>query len=147
VRFGELAERWNALEKPPYVLTGISATPEPGALDAFTYRFDSGAVLAGAYNPSDGYIYALMVRASVRHEATASLYVHLCYLLYPGTQDCFDAYVDKSGIFGRGIEELAGSQHDSNWVFDENEWRIEIADDVQTMRILGPTEASRQPAP
>ncbi len=147
VRFGELAERWNALEKPPYVLTGISATPEPGALDAFTYRFDGGAVLAGAYNPSDGYIYALMVRASVLHEATASLYVHLCYLLYPGTQDCFDAYVDQSGIFGRGIEELAGSQHDSNWIFDDNEWRIEIADDVQTMRILGPTEASRQAAP
>ena len=139
VRFGELPERWNALDKPPYLLKGISATPEPGPLDAFTYRFDGGAVLAGAYNPSDDYIYALMVRAGVRHEASATMYVHLCYLLYPGTQECFDAYVEESGIFGKKAEGLEGSDHYSSWVLDGNEWRLEIANDIQTMRVLGPS--------
>ncbi|MGH8915939.1 MAG: SHOCT domain-containing protein [Acidimicrobiia bacterium] len=141
VRFADLEEGWNALDEPPYILKGISTTPEAGPLDSFIYRFDGGAVLAGAYNPSDDYIYALMGRAGVSHEASSSMYVHLCYLLYPGTQDCFDAYVDESGVFGKTAAELANADHSSSWLYDSNEWRLEIANGIETLRVLGPQEA------
>jgi len=140
VRFEDLEEGWNALDDPPFILRGISTTPEGGPLDSFLYRFDGGAVLAGAYDPGDGFVYALMARAGLGHEAASSMYVHLCYLLYPGTQECFDAYVDESGVFGRTVEELSASDHRASWSFEGNEWRVEIADDVQTIRVLGPVE-------
>jgi hypothetical protein len=143
VRFAELPDRWNALDKPPYVLKGISTTPEPGPFDSFTYRFDGGSVLAGAYNPSDDFVYALMVRAGVQHEASATMYVHLCYLLYPGTQKCFDSYVEESGVFGKDREDLIGSEHFSSWQFDGNEWRLEIVDNIQTMRVLSPRQTAQ----
>jgi hypothetical protein len=140
IRFEELAERWNALEEPPYLLKGISTTPEAGPLDSFTYRFDGGAVLAGAYNPSDQFIYALMAKAGLRHELATGMYVHLCYLLYPGTHECFDAYVEESGVFGKTADELSDGDHNALWLFEGNEWRLDIADGVQTMRVLGPQE-------
>ncbi|HEX5696955.1 MAG TPA: SHOCT domain-containing protein [Acidimicrobiia bacterium] len=140
IRFEELSERWNALEEPPYLLKGISTTPEAGPLDSFTYRFDGGAVLAGAYNPSDQYIYALMAKASLQHELATGMYVHLCHLLYPGTHECFDAYVEESGVFGKTADELADGEHNALWLFEGNEWRLDIADGVQTMRVLGPQD-------
>ena len=143
VRFSELADRWNALDKPPYLLKGMSTTPEPGQFDSFSYRFDEGSVLAGAYSPTDDFVYALMVRAGVQHEASATMYVHLCYLLYPGTQECFDSYVEESGIFGKDREDLIGSDHFSSWQFDGNEWRLEIVDNVQTMRVLTPRHTAQ----
>lgn len=143
VRFAELPDRWNALDKPPYLLKGISTTPEPGPFDSFTYRFDGGSVLAGAYNPSDDFVYALMVRAGVQHEASQTMYVHLCYLLYPGTQECFDSYVKESGIFGKDREDLIGSDHFSSWQFDGNEWLLEIVDNIQTMRVLSPRQTAQ----
>jgi hypothetical protein len=140
IRFEELAERWNALEEPPYLLKGISTTPEAGPLDSFTYRFDGGAVLAGAYNPSDQYIYALMAKAGLRHELATGMYVHFCYLLYPGTHECFDTYVEESGVFGKTADELSDGDHNALWLFEGNEWRLDIADGVQTMRVLGPQD-------
>lgn len=139
-RFADLQEGWNALDEPPYILKGINTTPEAGPLDSFLYRFDGGAVLAGAYNPSDDYIYALMGKAGLRHEASSSMYLHLCYLLYPGAQECFDAYVEESGVFGRTTDELSGADHFASWTFDGNEWRLEIADEILTLRVLGPQE-------
>jgi len=141
VRLPDLQEGWNALDEPPYILKGISTTPEAGPLDSFIYRFDGGAVLAGAYNPSDDYIYAPMGKAGVRHEASSSMYLHLCYLLYPGTQECFDAYVEESGVFGKTTDELAEADHFASWVFGGNEWRLEVADDIQTLRVLGLQQA------
>lgn len=141
VRFADIQQGWNAIDDPPYVLKGISTTPEAGPLDSFIYRFDGGAVLAGAYNPSDGYVYALMAKSGIFHDSVSTMYVHLCYLLYPGTQECFDAYVEESGVFGRPVEDLEGIDHHSSWRFDGNEWRLDIVDDVQTIRVLGPQEA------
>ncbi|MDP9143887.1 MAG: SHOCT domain-containing protein [Actinomycetota bacterium] len=141
VRFADIQEGWNELDEPPFILRGISTTPEAGPLDSFIYRFDGGALLAGAYNPSDDYIYALMGKAGLRHEASSSMYLHLCYLLYPGTQECFDAYVEESGVFGMTVDDLSGADHYASWMFDGNEWRLEIADDIQTLRVLGPQES------
>jgi hypothetical protein len=140
IRFGDLAEGWNDLPDPPHILRGISTNPEPGPLDSFIYTFDSGAILAGAYNPTDQFVYALMAKVNLADADLSNFYVHLCYLLYPGTQECFDAYVDASGVFGKTVEELAETDHSASYVYDGNEWRVEILDDVLTLRVLGPQQ-------
>jgi hypothetical protein len=140
IEFENLEEGWNALPDPPFILQGVSITPEAGVLDSFMYRFDSASLLAGAYNPDDGYIYALMTKTGVGHDARSNMYVHLCYLLYPGTQDCFDTYIAESGIYGRPAEEVVEEDHSSSWSFDGNAWRVDIAGDIETIRVLGPQQ-------
>jgi hypothetical protein len=140
IEFADLQKAWNALPDPPYILKGISITPEAGVLDSFMYRFDEAALLAGAYNPDDGYIYALMAKVGIRHEAMSNMYVHLCYLLYPGTQECFDTYIEESGVYGKTPDELSEADHLSSWYYDGNEWRVEITDDIETIRVLGPQQ-------
>ena len=140
IEFADLKEGWNAVPDPPLIVTGITTSPEVGPLDSFLYRFDDAAVLAGAYNPADGHVYALMAKVGIGHEARANMFVHLCYLLYPGTQDCFDTYMDESGVYGKTTEELSAGDQLSNWEFRGNEWRVEVVDDVETIRVLGPVE-------
>jgi hypothetical protein len=140
VEFVDLSEGWNALPDSPFIVKGISTTPEVGALDSFVYRFDEAALLAGAYNPSDGFIYALMSKVGIRHESRSNVFLHLCYLLYPGTQDCFDTYIEESGVYGKTAEELSAADLYSSWVFQGNEWRVEVVDDIETIRVLGPPQ-------
>jgi hypothetical protein len=139
LRFDDLTTGWNGLPDPPHVLRGIRTNPEPGPLDSFIYTFDSGAILAGAYNPADEFVYALMVKANFADPDISNYYVHLCYLLYPGTQDCFDAYVEESGVFGKSPDDWDDG-HVASYVFDGNEWRVEIVGDVLTLRVLGPRQ-------
>jgi hypothetical protein len=140
VEFTDLQEGWNAVPDPPMIVKGVTTAPEAGALDSFLYRFDDAALLAGAYNPSDGFIYALMAKTGVRHEARSNMFVHLCYLLYPGTQDCFDKYVEESGVYGKTPDELSAMEHHSSWVYLGNEWRVDVVDEVETIRVLGPVQ-------
>ena len=83
-------------------------SPETGPLDSFLHNFDGSAVLAGAYDPSDGSVYALMAKTGLHNEAVSSLYVHLCYLLHPGSQECLDTFVEESGMFGQAHADLGG---------------------------------------
>ncbi len=140
VRFGDMTEGWNALPDPPHVLRGFSTNPEPGPLDSFIHTFDSGAILAGAYNPADQYVYALMSKVNLADPDLPNFYVHLCYLLYPGTNECFEAYVEESNVFGKTPDELASADHSASYRFDGNEWRIEVTGDVLTLRVLGPQQ-------
>jgi hypothetical protein len=140
IEFTDLKEGWNAIPDPPLIVKGVTTSPEVGALDSFLYRFDGAAILAGAYDPSDGYVYALMAKAGIRHEARSNMFVHLCYLLYPGTQDCFDTFIEESGVYGKTAEELAESDQFSSWEFKGNEWRVEVVDDIETIRVLGPVQ-------
>jgi hypothetical protein len=140
IEFADLQEGWNALPDPPFILKGISVTPEAGVLDSFMYRFDDAALLAGAYNPDDGYVYALMAKIGIGHEAMSNMYVHLCYLLYPGTQECFDSFIEESGVYGKTPDELSEADSQSSWIFDGNEWRVEVVNDIQTIRVLGPQQ-------
>ncbi len=140
IEFGDLIQGWNGVPDPPHILKGISTNPEPGPLDSFLYTFDTGAVLAGAYNPTDGYVYALMAKVNLGDPSFSNFYVHLCYLLYPGTHECFDAYMADSGLYGKTADELSGSGHNSSYQFDGNEWRIEINREVLTLRVLGPRQ-------
>ncbi|MGA7098321.1 MAG: hypothetical protein WB245_12225 [Acidimicrobiia bacterium] len=138
VSFRDLTDRWNALDAPPMILTGISITPESGPLDSFVHRFDNNALVAGAYNPDDGYVYALMVRANLGHPAISNMYTHLCYLLYPGTQDCFNTFIDESHLFGKDLGDMADVTQDSDWTFEGNEWHLTLDKNVETIRVIAP---------
>ena len=140
VEFSGLKEGWNAVPDPPLIVTGITTSPEVGPLDSFLYRFDGAALLAGAYDPADGYVYALMAKVGIRHEALSNMFVHVCYLLYPGSQDCFDQFMEKSGVYGKTPEELSEGDFSTSWTYEGNEWRVEVVDDIETIRVLGPVQ-------
>ena len=137
IAFADLAERWNEVDHPPQVSRGISVSPEPGPLDSFLHRFDSSAILAGAYDRSDGFVYALMVRASLHDPDISNLYVHLCYLLHPGSQGCLDTFIEEMGMFGRAHADLMGSNFETAWQFEGHEWDVVLAGDIETIRVQG----------
>lgn len=134
-----LGEGWNQVEHPPHISGGITTSPEPGPLDSFLYRFNESAFLAGAYDPSNGHVSALMVSASLHYEDVPNLYVHLCYLLHPGSQECLEVFVEEAGLFGKTAADLLGTEQTASWEFEGHRWRFEIADDVETIRLQAPS--------
>jgi hypothetical protein len=120
---------------PPSINGGITTSPEPGPLDSFLYRFESGAVLAGAYDPADGSVHAIMARASLHDEAAGNLFIHLCHLLQPGIQACLDDYVEMTGTFGNPHSDLIGTDSTWSWELDDVSWELMIVDDVETIRV------------
>jgi hypothetical protein len=135
VTLDQLVEAWNAVEHPPTISGGITTSPEPGPLDSFLHRFNDSAFLAGAYDPSTGHISALMASASLHYEAVSNVYVHLCYLLHPGSQPCLEVFIEETGLFGKSPADLIGTEQVAAWEFEDRMWRVEIADDVETIRI------------
>ena len=135
-RLGELGDMWNALEQPPRVNRGFSRSSEPGPLDGFVIRFDQGASLAGAYDPSDDFVYALSASSRLDHEAATTMYLHLCFLLHPYSQECIDAYWDE-GLDGATAADFLGSRHKSEWQIGSQTWRLAIVGNVQEIKVLG----------
>lgn len=131
----QLGEGWNQVDHPPLVSGGITTSPEPGPLDSFLHRFNDSALLAGAYDPSNGHVSAVMVSASLHYEDVPNLYVHLCYLLHPGSQECLEVFVEEAGLFGKTAADLLGTEQTSAWAFEGHQWRFTIADDVETIRV------------
>jgi len=131
----DLADGWNAVPDPPLINGGVMTSPEAGPLDSFLHNFDGSAVLAGAYDPSDGSVYALMARSGLHDESVSSMYVHLCYLLHPGAQECLEAFVEETGTFGRSHADFAGTEHTAEWEFEGQQWQVGIAGDVETIRV------------
>jgi hypothetical protein len=131
----DVSTRWNEVGDPPTINGGIVTSPEPGPLDSFLYRFESGAVLAGAYDPSDGSVHALMARASLHDDAAGNLFIHLCHLLQPGAQVCLDSYVEKTGTFGLTHSELVGTDSNLTWQLGDQTWKLAIEADVETIRV------------
>jgi hypothetical protein len=130
-----LADGWNAVPEPPLITGGVMTSPEAGPLDSFLHNFDGSAVLAGAYDPSDGSVYALMAKTGLLNESVSSLYVHLCYLLHPGSQRCLDTFVEETGMFGRTHADFTGTEHAADWEFEGHQWQMGIAGDVETIRV------------
>ena len=133
----QLSEGWNQVEHPPRISGGTTTSPEPGPLDSFLHRFNDSAFLAGAFDPSNGYVYALMVRSNLHYESVSNLYVHLCYLLHPGSQPCLDAFIEETGRFGKTTADLIGTEHEAVWEFQGQGWELGIANDIETIRVEG----------
>ena len=137
----QLTEGWNEVEHPPRIAGGITTSPEPGPLDSFLYRFNDSAFLAGAYDPSNGHVSALMVSASLHYVAVPNLYVHVCYLIHPGSQECLEAFVEETGLFGKTATDLLETEQTAAWEFEGHQWRFEIAADVETIRVQAASTA------
>jgi hypothetical protein len=141
ITLDQLVEAWNAVEHPPTISGGITTSPEPGRLDSFLYRFNDSAMLAGAHDPADGHVYALMIRANLHYESVSNLYVHLCYLLHPGSQACLDTFIEETGMFGRTTADLIGTERSAAWAFEGHDWQFDIAADAETIRVQGYPES------
>lgn len=137
VLLADISTGWNEVGDPPTINGGIMTSPEAGPLDSFLYRFGSGAVLAGAYDPTDGSVHALMARASLHDQAAANLFIHLCHLLQPGAPACLDTFIIMTGTFGKPHSELAGTNSAVAWDLDGLSWEFLIDDDVETIRVTG----------
>ena len=134
-RLDDLADGWNDVADPPLITGGVTTAPEPGRLDSFVYRFDRGSFVAGAYDPSDGSVYALMTQSEIDDPSVSNLCVHLCYLLHPGSQGCLDTFIEETGMFGKVPADFAGAEHSAKWDFEEHGWQLDIVDDAETIRV------------
>lgn len=127
---------WNELDQGPRIRRGLVRTPERGQFDGFVYQFDDDASLAGAYDPDDEYVYALVASVRLRHESAQDYYLHLCYVVHPFSQECIDAYLEE-GLGGESLNSYKDVQHSAEWLLDGVTWRLDIAGNVQQLRALG----------
>lgn len=135
LQWGELPEKWNSLGEPPTVTGGLVRETASGPYDTFRYRFDGAAVLAGAFDREDGTVHVLMGSVGLFHETAPNFYLHLCFMLHPYSQECIDAYFEN-GLAGKQLAEYAGLDHQAQWELGDQLWKLEIAGDVQTVRVL-----------
>lgn len=135
IHWGEVSNRWNGLGHPPTMTSGLTRETESGPYDTFRYRFDDAAVLAGAFDREDGSVHALMASVGLFHGAAPNFYLHLCFMLHPYSQECIDAYLEE-GLASRQLSEYAGVDHQAQWELGDQLWKLEIAEDVQTIRVL-----------
>ena len=131
----DLTSGWNAVPDPPLINGGVMTSPEAGPLDSFLHNFDGSAVLAGAYDPSDRSVYALMARSGLHDESLSTMYVHVCYLLHPASQECLEAFVEETGMFGKAHADFADTERTAEWEFEGQQWQVAIAGDVETIRV------------
>lgn len=136
IRLDELADLWNGVAGQPAISRGFVKNSEPGQYDSFIYRFGDWGRLAGAYDPSNDSIYALVATGQMSREATGQMYLHLCVVLHPYSQECIDAY-HREGLGDRSLLDFDGLRHETSWVMDEQTWQLTIEGNVLTIRVLG----------
>ncbi len=137
IRFDQFRDLWNALDQPPSISRPLSRTLEAGPYDSFSHRFDASAVVAGAYDPANDYIVALMVRSSIEHPDISNMYLHLCYILHPFSAECIDNY-SEIGLNGQTREELSEQGHGVSWYYQGNRWQLTVAGNIETIRVTAP---------
>lgn len=136
VDLGELAELWNGVDEAPSITKGFVRNTESGDYDSFIYRFDDWGRLAGAYDPSDDFVYALLATGVFSQEATSQLYLHLCFVVHPYSQECIDRYFED-GLSGGSLADFDGVAHEAEWQIEDKTWRLSTEGNVLTIRVLG----------
>lgn len=136
-RFPDLTARWNEVDAPPSITKGIPRTPEIGAYDGFTYRFNQSSLLAGVYDDRTEEVYALLASSWISDENAHRLVIHLCHLAHPYDQACLDAYFED-GLGGKTLEDFRDMEHRAEWRLGEVTWRLEIVDNIQSLRVIAP---------
>lgn len=137
IRFDQVRQAWNSTEQPPTIRSPLTRTPEGGELDSFFHRFDGQAQMIGAYRDRDDYLVAIQVKANVNHDAIATMFLPLCHILHPFTPECLDNYF-TIGLAGTSVQELNQTGSDVSWDYEGNEWRVSVAHDELTIRVLAP---------
>ncbi|MDH3462053.1 MAG: hypothetical protein OEM32_00275 [Acidimicrobiia bacterium] len=137
VRFAEVRELWNSLDRPPSITKPLRRFPENGQFDSFFHLFETSAVVAGAIDAQNDYIVALMVRSNLGDPDVGTMYLHLCQMLHPFSPTCIDNYFEI-GLDGQTLADFAREGREVSWTFEGNEWRVTIADNLQTIRVQAP---------
>jgi hypothetical protein len=137
IKSTDLAAIWNEVDAPPRITGGLIRSPEIGKFDSFSYRFNETSLFAGAYDPTDDYVYALMASSWIGDDSASRLGLHLCHLVQPYSQECIDTFFEV-GMDGKTLDAYADLEHQSEWELGEHQWRLTIADNVATIRVLAP---------
>lgn len=140
VYMGQVIDRWNTVDGPPRINRGLTRHSEIGEYDTFIYRFGDWGRLAGAYDPDNDAIYALLITGAFSAEDTDQLYLHLCYVTSPFSQDCIDAYHEE-GLDGGTLGDFNDISREAEWTVGDGTWRLQIEQNVLTIRVYGPDAA------
>ena len=135
VRFEDISELWNSVDAQPKITKGLTVQSEPGRFDSFIYRFDDWGRLAGAYDPDTGSVYGLLATGQFTNRATDQLYLHLCFVVHPYSQECIENYTEI-GLAGEELRFYGDSAHNASWEMDGLTWITEISGNVLTVRVL-----------
>lgn len=136
----QLPDLWNEVSGPPQITRGLTRHNEIGEYDTFIYRFGEWGRVAGAYDPSNDAIYALLVAGQFSGDGTEQLYLRLCHLVAAYSPECIQSY-QETGLVGLGLADFADEVHESEWAVGETTWRLEIEGNVLTIRVYGPDAA------
>jgi hypothetical protein len=140
VYMDQVIDRWNTVDGAPRINRGLTRHSEIGEYDTFIYRFGNWGRLAGAYDADNDVIYALLVTGTFSAEDTDQLYLHLCYVIAPFSQECIDAYHEE-GLDGGALEDFNDISRETEWTVGDQTWRLEIDGNVLTVRVYGPDAA------
>jgi hypothetical protein len=132
----QVTDSWNTVDGAPQIVKGLTRHNETGDYDTFIYRFGEWGRLAGAYDPETEAIYALLVTGQFSAEATDQLYLHLCFMAAPYSQECVDSY-HQHGLDGGTLDDFADIEHEAEWALGEDTWRLRIEGNVMTIRVFG----------
>jgi hypothetical protein len=136
VGLGDLVDQWNALDEAPSITRGLTRNTEPGQYDSFIYRFGEWGRLAGAYDPATDSLHGLLAAGQLSNEATSQLYLHLCFVLHPYSQECIDSYF-QYGLSDETLADFGDTNHQASWQIEDQTWSVEIEGNVLTIRALG----------
>ena len=135
IHMEEVTDAWNTLEGDPRITKGLTRYNETGAYDTFIYRFGVWGRLAGAYDPETEALYALLAAGWLTEAPTAQLYLRLCFMVAPYSQECVDSYLSQ------GLGEVALADHASpyrsEWTVADHTWRLDIEENLLTIRVFG----------
>ena len=132
----DITESWNTVEGSTRITRGLTHHNEVGEYDTFIYRFGEWGRVAGAYDPDTEAVYALLVTGQLSEPATSQLYQHLCFVVAPFSQDCLASY-QREGLGDESLEAYVDTPYRSEWALGEHTWRLEIEQNVLTVRVYG----------
>ena len=132
----EVADTWNSIDGPPQIVRGLTRQTEVGEYHSFIYRFGDWGRLAGAYDPDDEAVYALLATGRLSEAPTSQMYLRLCFMVAPYSPDCLDAY-HESGLGGASLSDYLDTDHRAEWMVDGHTWRLVLEGNVLTIRVFG----------
>ena len=130
----DIPERWNTVSNPPEITHDFTKYAESGDYDSFIYRFGDWGRLAGAYDRSNDAVYGLLATGQLANPATADLYLHMCHLVAPFSQECHNAYFEN-GLAGETLSDFGDLTHTADWQLGEHSWSVEIQGNVLIIRV------------
>lgn len=135
IHMDEVTDAWNTLEGEPRITKGLTRYNETGEYDTFIYRFGEWGRLAGAYDPETEALYALLAAGWLTEAPTAQLYLRLCFMVAPYSQECVDSYLSQG--LGEGALADLESPYRSEWAVADHTWRLDIEENLLTIRVFG----------